>query len=602
MKKIENLILENFKFFNGEQILNFDCKNILIYGENGSGKSSIYWALYTFLQSSLKEDTSIQKYFDLQHSERLVNRFINPSDKSSLKLMIKDNQNISTTYEISLDSINTNKSDTEIKKANLASDFINYRLLSRLYHFKNSEDIELFSMFEDEILSYITIENNNLDDLWKTLKVGLTPRPKMSSPIYKEFQEKIALFNTKFETFLQNITRKANDILKDNFKEQIKIFIDYKNATYDDFEVGSTTKRNHITIPPKINLHIEFSIDNHKIDKPHTFLNEARLTAIALSLRFAILKQRLSIDSLLKILVLDDLLISLDMTHRVEVINFILNDEDLKDYQLIIMTHDRAFFELVKHKTTFISEDNWKYLEMYSQDKEGIPFPFFIKSLSYLEKAEKYYYENEYEIAGNFLRKEAENFCKKFLPKKYHYNDNCTLKDLNGLILECKNFADNAGFESELFRELDSYRKFVLNSTSHDSYDVPKFKNDIKKCLDNLKELNNIKNQPFLNRGKELVFECKCMQGDLYKIEIILEDDFRMLKKDNNDTVISKGLINYRILKNGTYTSSELQHENCTLNSFYTKFYNKSDKTNNSNFLEEISILDTNDKIIDYCI
>lgn len=435
MKKIDKIILENFKFFQGEEVLDFNSKNILIYGENGSGKSSLYWGLYTFLQSSLKDDASIKKYFDKQHKERLINRFANDNDNSSLKLTLKNNENITSTYEISFDSINTNKTDTEIRKANMASDFINYRLLSKLYHFKNSEDIELFSMFEDEILTYITIENENFDEIWKTLKAGLNPRPKMTDQAYKDFQDKLIFFNTKFEIFLQNINRKANDILKDNFNEQIKIFIDYENATYDDFINGSTTKRNHITIAPKINLHIEFSNDNHKVDKPHTFLNEARLTAIALSLRFAILKQRLSVDSILKILVLDDLLISLDMTHRVEVINFILEDEDLKDYQLIVLTHDKGFFQLLQQK---ISPNNWKKFEFYNQNEKQC----IKESKNNLEKAKELFENKDYEASSNYLRKETERILKHFLDP----NLKCINKEFNSLenlLNQVKNELDN---------------------------------------------------------------------------------------------------------------------------------------------------------------
>lgn len=435
MKKIDKIILENFKFFRGEEVLDFNSKNILIYGENGSGKSSLYWGLYTFLQSSLKDDASIKKYFDKQHKERLINRFANDNDNSSLKLTLKNNENITSTYEISFDSINTNKTDTEIRKANMASDFINYRLLSKLYHFKNSEDIELFSMFEDEILTYITIENENFDEIWKTLKAGLNPRPKMTDQAYKDFQDKLIFFNTKFEIFLQNINRKANDILKDNFNEQIKIFIDYENATYDDFIDGSTTKRNHITIAPKINLHIEFSNDNHKVDKPHTFLNEARLTAIALSLRFAILKQRLSVDSILKILVLDDLLISLDMTHRVEVINFILEDEDLEDYQLIVLTHDKGFFQLLQQK---ISPNNWKKFEFYNQNEKQC----IKESKNNLEKAKELFENKDYEASSNYLRKETERILKHFLDP----NLKCINKEFNSLenlLNQVKNELDN---------------------------------------------------------------------------------------------------------------------------------------------------------------
>src|SRR5690606_41039397 len=62
-------------------------------------------------------------------------------------------------------------------------------------------------------------------------------------------------------------------------------------------------------------------------------------------------------------------------------------------------------------------------------------------------------------------------FCKDFLPKKYHYTTEYNVHDLNGLILQCKAFAESGGLDITLFEALDSHRKFVLNPTSHDSYD-----------------------------------------------------------------------------------------------------------------------------------
>ena len=40
MKKIDKLVLKNFKFFYGENVLNFENNNILLYGENGSAKTT----------------------------------------------------------------------------------------------------------------------------------------------------------------------------------------------------------------------------------------------------------------------------------------------------------------------------------------------------------------------------------------------------------------------------------------------------------------------------------------------------------------------------------------------------------------------------------
>ena len=56
-------------------------------------------------------------------------------------------------------------------------------------------------------------------------------------------------------------------------------------------------------------------IVNPKIKKPHTFLNEAKWSAIGLSLRFAILDYKLY-EADLKSLVIDDMLLSLDMRNR----------------------------------------------------------------------------------------------------------------------------------------------------------------------------------------------------------------------------------------------------------------------------------------------
>lgn len=39
--KIKNIEIENFKFFKDVFSINVDNKNILLYGENGAGKSSI---------------------------------------------------------------------------------------------------------------------------------------------------------------------------------------------------------------------------------------------------------------------------------------------------------------------------------------------------------------------------------------------------------------------------------------------------------------------------------------------------------------------------------------------------------------------------------
>lgn len=84
-----------------------------------------------------------------------------------------------------------------------------------------------------------------------------------------------------------------------------------------------------------------------KIVKPHTYFNEAKLTAIALSVRFALLNIEKPADG--RFLALDDMLISLDMSNRAKVVDFLLKISD--KYKIYLFTHDKMFFEYFKHKT-----------------------------------------------------------------------------------------------------------------------------------------------------------------------------------------------------------------------------------------------------------
>jgi predicted ATP-dependent endonuclease of OLD family len=221
MHKIKTLELENFKFFHGKKPIDFDRKNMLIFGENGSGKSSIYWSLYTFLQSVTKTDNAeITKYFDPTHDQCLTNRFANAAAISAIRITFEDETKAETKREISLTTTNT-KSGTIVKEALQSSDFINYKLLSKVYDAANGEEIDLFPFFEQYILAFITfgttyvkpdgtVGTANAADLWKLLKPGMQPRGKMHEEPYKRFHGALWLFNDEFEKYLYKIIERAN--------------------------------------------------------------------------------------------------------------------------------------------------------------------------------------------------------------------------------------------------------------------------------------------------------------------------------------------------------------------------------------------------------
>jgi len=206
----------------------------------------------------------------------------------------------------------------------------------------------------------------------------------------------------------------------------------------------------------------------------HTFLNEAKLSSIALSIRMAILKDKFVKDSP-KLLVLDDLLLSLDMGNREAVLNIIL-EEYLNDYQIIFLTHDRMFFQTIlsyiksyhskesedSKSTDF--KDSWKVLEMYESSlPEKIKIPVITDYESNLQKAYKYFMNHEYidyNACGNNLRAALEEFFIKFLPKEFLKNnkgnpiDNKSLM-LNLLIDRCMKYFNHLDFDISVLEKLN---------------------------------------------------------------------------------------------------------------------------------------------------
>ena len=76
MATITKIEIEGFKAFPKNFKLDLGIgKNLLIYGENGSGKSSLYYALHVLLQSVFKDDKGA-KYFkpgDTNGEEFIIN-------------------------------------------------------------------------------------------------------------------------------------------------------------------------------------------------------------------------------------------------------------------------------------------------------------------------------------------------------------------------------------------------------------------------------------------------------------------------------------------------------------------------------------------------
>jgi energy-coupling factor transporter ATP-binding protein EcfA2 len=588
MQKLKSITLRNFKFFYGVETqypqnkIELDKNNLLLYGENGSGKSSIYWALYTFLQSALKDPRSeIEKYFDPDDIQNLRNRFAQPDEESGLIVeftspsggTIKElKRNTDKSY-----SINTYK-DTFTERALIGSDFINYKFLSKIYDFRNSEHINLFKMFERDIFMFIdfeeayTLHDGSLSektyasDWWKFICKAPKELPyngnivSVGSEEYKRFKgTTLPKFIDLLKKFLLDITQGANEYLQSQFEEDFSISFDTENISCDyNKKVGQRSKDGKLhkpVIPLKIHFnHDSLAETNKQILKPHTFLNEARLTAIALAIRFSILERRPTLPNSARILVLDDLLLSLDMSHRDKVLDVLLSQSFINTYQILILTHDRAFYNMCKNRIKDRFDEGWIFQELYQHETEtGIPCPFIPDQKNYLDLAQKYLKEFDYPASANYLRKETERVFKHLLPKNlslYFKEDKGTVPlNLDNLISNFLKYYKELGGDIEEFKKLKEHKDLLLNPLSHDNTESPIYRRELDHIIEVLEKLNKLKVITIGNcdDSDKHIFElCETdSTGDNWVTEFTLKETFRAIKGLDGIWSISNPLCNF---------------------------------------------------------
>ena len=146
----------------------------------------------------------------------------------------------------------------------------------------------------------------------------------------------------------------------------------------------------------------------------HNFLNEARLSAIALAIYLAgLLTSVPPVSEYPKVLVLDDVLIGLDMANRIPVMDVIA--EFFADWQVILLTHDKVWYDMVRQRTA--EGGRWGAYEMYvgpvirpEGNRGGAAY--------FLARAREHLARGDLGAAGNYVRNAFEWKLKKHCEKK----------------------------------------------------------------------------------------------------------------------------------------------------------------------------------------
>ena len=147
MKKISKIQLENFRAYYDRLTFSLDKgENLLLYGENGSGKTSLYKALDNFVQSF---------YTPVGYTP---NRYKPAGAAGEVVLTIGDYDDVNKRVDNNVDYRladgvdNTQVAGTPfLKSLALSKGFLNYRDLLKVYLYED-KDPNLFDIFVNHLL------------------------------------------------------------------------------------------------------------------------------------------------------------------------------------------------------------------------------------------------------------------------------------------------------------------------------------------------------------------------------------------------------------------------------------------------------------------
>lgn len=473
--KITDIEIKNFRAF--PQIYHINLhnagKNLLVYGENGSGKSSLYLALKYFLESSVPENSE-----DNRNRAFETHQNIFTEDPGHIKLhFLSDLQREKDTYEWSRDVKET--TDALIIETSKAKGFLDYKsLLETHYLHRENETVNLFNLLVKTLLANTInpVTERTLAEDWNVIQPPF-PRRGAKTQI-AALEGRINVFNDELTNRLAELRPKASEILS-KFGYKVALDLDFQRVAYNRDEKTLDNR--------EILLKVEFF--DTDIPSHHRFLNEAKLSAIAIAIYLSSILCLPEPKGGMKILALDDVLIGLDMSNRLPVLD-ILN-EYFSDYQIFLTTYDKVWYEIVKQRT---DQKDWKYVEFYFGETDEYEIPIYVEDKAYLEKAREYFDMNDYKACAIYVRTAFEAAIKQYceqrnLAIKYRENP----KDLRSedFWVPIKMETDEAGdllLDLRVVDKIELARKFILNELSHDTF-VNIYRKELEDAIDAVAEL-----------------------------------------------------------------------------------------------------------------
>ncbi|MDP2138186.1 MAG: AAA family ATPase, partial [Candidatus Didemnitutus sp.] len=393
--RLESIRICGYRAFPNPVEIPLKGKSLVLYGENGSGKSSLGKAVRDFLDyraAAVAFDTYKYRHADPPREDRCITLTFTDGTKPAL---VWNHENRDSAH-------------TEFRDMARSRGWLDYRVVWRASEVQYGDSVEIFRALVEEILPGCQrgASNETFGQAWERILEMAARKPRRvhaEKPLLHRLQAAIKEFNESLKGFLTELEKHANDLLT-SFAPWTKMELTWSS----DVRYNPTVKNKFSHGSIRLSMRDR---GGDPLKTPSEFLNEARVTAIGLCLYLAgmarsIPPTRGDGTTYPRLLILDDVLLSLDMAHRLPLLR-ILRDR-FEKWQVLLLTHDRAWYEIAKQQFG----DSWAHHELFSQRVGDYEQPLSRSDHGHLCQAIEFLHEGHIKAAAVHVRTKFEEVLK----------------------------------------------------------------------------------------------------------------------------------------------------------------------------------------------
>ena len=437
--KLQRITLCDFRAFPGLAEYTFDFgqrQHLLIYGENGSGKTSVFRALVEYFDNDPKAKpfAELKNLFsDSAHGAALTCgkvklAFQHPAVAPATAPTMT--QHVWSAPYATVAEIKPS-TDPNVQQLSRRKGLLDYHALLRanmstVDAYGRPQRPNLFQLVVLEMLGEMEVTLpggtvRTLSQLWDSFTKTVLLNQYFRGDALVRIAAAQSAFNDAVVRAITSLKARADGLLSQYFKHEVELSFVYVGADF------LRHRKPYARMPKDGTLFFDLRYKGQSFKQYETVLNEAKQSAIALCVYFSALLdgKPKGVAGYPRLLVLDDVLIGLDMQNRMPVLRMLEDEFSAQGWQIILLTRDRVWYDYASHAASGIQ---WACHELYA-DQSPLPGNAWLDTPRlrtpdqgaghYVKRAEQHMREHDHKAAAMYARAAYEARLRKYCEDRH---------------------------------------------------------------------------------------------------------------------------------------------------------------------------------------